>query len=398
MRTSLCVLLTLGTASVARAQAPVTVPVAPVPPAAVTPAAVTPVAGMPVAAAPAGPPRQVALVVGISSYERMPGELAREAPRADAARVAAALEQVGGYERVRLLTDASATRENVLSVLTEQVSHDVGPADTFLLYFVGHGIGADVGDPRLFTYDTDPESLPTTSLSVAELSSRIAESVKAAHHVILTDAAFDGQFRSLALLGPTANDWPALGPSTMVLSSTAPRQTAGVGVFARALLEGLNGKADANGDRVLTSGELSRWLVVSVPDVTGQKQLPTVQGRHDPDIVVAQLPAPAPVLGAAAPGARPDAAAVAAPRVRVDRAKFVLRGGSGTVTCAGAEPVACDPSCYAWDVPAGPCDVRMQADGKDYVGTVDMRYRGAYTCAVYQGAVQCAAPPPPIGP
>jgi hypothetical protein len=40
----------------------------------------------------------------------------------------------------------------------------------------------------------------------------------------------------------------------------------------------------------------------------------------------------------------------------------------------------------------------MQADGKDYVGTVDMRYRGAYTCAVYQGAVQCAAPPPPIGP
>ncbi|MEN9786118.1 MAG: hypothetical protein RLZZ299_1382 [Pseudomonadota bacterium] len=402
MRPILSLLLLLGLAAHARAEDVAGAVAVPPGPQAVPPSTTTSsTAGVPTAAltaAPQGPARRIALVVGISSYERLPGELAREAPRADAARVAAALEQAGGYARVRLLTDASATRDNILSVIADQVARDVAPSDTFLLYFVGHGIGADVGDPRLFTYDTDPENLPGTSLSVSDLAARIAESVKAAHHVVLTDAAFDGQFRSLALLGPTANDWPALGPSTMVLSSTAPRQTAGVGVFARALLEGINGKADANGDRILTSGELSRWLVVSVPDVTGQKQLPTVQGRHDPDIVVAQLPPPAPVLGASAPPARLDLAAVAASRVRIDRAKFILRGGAGNVTCAGATPVTCDPSCYAWDIPAGPCDIRMQVDGKDYAGTVEARYRGSYTCAVYQGAVQCAAPPPPIGP
>ncbi len=347
--------------------------------------------------------RRVALVIGISSYERLPGELARDAPRADAARVAAALEQAGGYSRVRLLTDATATHENILAVLREQISKEVDDDDIFLLYFAGHGLGADYGDPRLLAYDTDPDALEATSFSVRELAAHIEEWVPAGRYVVLTDAAFEGQMAGLALLGPTGNDWPQFKKPSFVLSSAAPRQTAGRGVFARALIEGINGRADVNGDRGITASELNGWLVLAVPEVTGGKQLPTVQGNYDPSIEVARRPTVAAVApDAATPIASSGTAAVGTQSrtsVRVDKAKFVFSGGSEpTVQCAGGPAVACDPSCYVWDFESGPCRVAFDQDGREVSGEVDVRYRGAYTCGAYMGALQCSSPPPPTAP
>ncbi len=333
-------------------------------------------------AAPAPEPRRIALVVGIGSFEKLPVELARDAPRSDAARVAAALETQGTYHRVRLLTDASATRENIASVLRDQVATEVGPNDTFLLYFASHGIGADFGEPRLLTYESDPEDINNTTLSVAEFAAQVKDVVHAGHTIILTDAAFEGQLNGLALLGPTANDWPNLGATSFVMSSAAPRQTAGVGVFARALIEGLDGRADTNADRKVTSGELSRWMVLAVPDVTGGKQFPTVQSSYDPDLVVSVAPAP-------------DAGQ---PKPTIDKAKFVFTGVTAPVVTCGEQHVVCDPSCYTWDFTSGACTVTGSAGGKDLTGTVDVRYRGAYTCAPFQGALECSSPPPPRGP
>jgi hypothetical protein len=333
-------------------------------------------------AAPAQEPRRIALVVGIGSFEKLPAELARDAPRSDAARVAAALETQGTYARVRLLTDASATRENIASVLRNQIATEVGPNDTFLLYFASHGIGADFGEPRLLTYESDPEDLSATSLGVAEFAAQVKDVVRAGHTIILTDAAFEGQLNGLALLGPTANDWPNLGDTSFVMSSAAPRQTAGVGVFARALIEGLQGRADTNVDRKVTSGELSRWMVLAVPDVTGGKQFPTVQSSYDPDLVVAVAPAP-------------DAGQ---PRPQIDKAKFVFTGVSEPVVTCGPQRVSCDPSCYTWDFTSGACSVSGLVDGKELAGSIEVRYRGAYTCAPFQGRLECSSPPPPRGP
>jgi hypothetical protein len=273
--------------------------------------------------------RRIALVIGVSSYPQLPPELSLDTPRAEAARIAAALEQGAGFDEVRLLTDASASTANVLEVLRQEVSKDVQWRDLFLLYFVGHGLGADFGEPRLLFYDTDPDNLEGTSLPIRELADVLQKHVPASRYVVVTDAAFNGTLNGVALLGPTGNDWPLLGSQSFAMSSAAPHQVATPGVFSRAFVAGAVDRA--------------------------------------------ALPA-------------------------VDKAKFVFQSGEHPeVLCTGmtvAQP--CDPSCYLWEVPVGPCEVRVSSGGEPITGSVNLLYRGAYTCGLYQGALQCSLPPPPL--
>jgi len=338
-------------------------------------------------------PRRVALVIGLSSYERLPAELGIDTARADAARIAAALEQSAGFDQVRLLTDASATFGNVQSVLREQVSKEVAYRDLFLLYFVGHGVGGDYGEPRLLFYDTDPDALETTSLTAVELGAQLQKWVPASRYMVVTDASHEGTLNGLALLGPTGNDWPSLGQKSFILSSAAPRQVVRPGVFAKSFIEGMSGDADSNGDGVVSGSELNGYLVVSVPNATDGAQLPTVQGKYDPNLELAKKRVAAPMAAAAV---APVPVAPAAPAVRIEKAKFVFTGGSAPkVQCVEAPLTTCDPSCYVWDFQAGPCKVSMQVEGRELTGEVDVLYRGAYTCGVFRDSLQCSSPPPP---
>lgn len=334
-------------------------------------------------------PKRIALVIGISSYARLAPELQLDSARTDAARVAAALEQAAGFDQVRLLTDASATMENVQAVLKEQVSKEVAWRDTFMVYFVGHGVGGDFGEPRLLFYDTDPDALETTSLTVPAIADMLQKFVPASRYIVITDAAHDGQLNGLALLGPTGNDWPVLGQKSFVLSSAAPRQAVKPGVFAKSFIEGMSGAADSNGDGSVSGSELNGYLVVAVPNATAGAQLPTVQGKYDPSLELASRKKGTAVATTAA-------AAVPVSDVRVEKAKFIFQGGgSPRVQCVQANPVVCDPSCYVWDVPAGPCKVSMTVEGRELTGEASVLYKGAYTCGVYRDVVQCSSPPPP---
>ena len=46
----------------------------------------------------------------------------------------------------------------------------------------------------------------------------------------------------------------------------------GHGAFTKALLEGLQGKADLNGDGVVETAELATWIVQRVRELTGGDQ------------------------------------------------------------------------------------------------------------------------------
>ncbi len=336
---------------------------------------------------------RVALVIGISSYERLPKDIALDTARSEAVNLAQSLERDGGYDKVRLLTDASATVKNLDSALREQIPADVGPNDSFLLYFVGHGVGADFGEPRILLYDTDPDALDATSMSLATLSALVEKYVHCKGFVVAFDAAHTGTLNNLALLGPTGDDWPGRGRSSLVVSAAAPRQTGRPGIFAGAFLDGVAGRADDNHDGLVTGSELNNYLVRVVPDSTSGTQTPTVNSTYDPTLVVSAVKV-AQAAQAVAEG--PGAPAPVMSNVRVDKAKFVFQGGTHqSVTCSSAPPVACDPACYVWDVPAGTCTVSMSVNGEDVSGDVSVLYRGAYTCGTFQGGLRCSSPPPP---
>ncbi len=332
--------------------------------------------------------KRVALVIGISSYEKLPAELQLDSARTEAARVAAALEQGAGFDAVRLLTDASATTANLQEVLKNQVAKEVVWRDLFLIYFVGQGMGSDFGDPRLLMYDTDPERLEATSITVKDIATMLQKDVPASRYVVITDAANVGELNGLALLGPTGNDWPQIGNQSFILSSAGPRQVTQPGVFSKAFVEAISGQADTNGDKRVSGSELNNYLVVSVPNATGGKQLPTVQSSYTPSLELTSSKRVEQALAAVIPTAA---------AVRVDKAKFVFQGGvSQRVQCPTMQaPISCDPSCYVWEVESGPCQVSMTSNGTEMTGEVNLQYRGAYTCGAFQGGLTCSSPPPP---
>ena len=330
------------------------------------------------------PPRRVAIVVGVSSYEKLPAELQLDTPRTEAARVAAALEQSAGYDEVRLLTDASATMGNISAVMQEELSKTVTWKDLFLFYFVGHGVGGDFGDPRLMFYDSDPEAMDTTSLAVKDLAANLQKWVPSSRYVIVTDAAHDQSLNGLVLLGPTGNDFPVIGQQSFILSSAGPRQAAQAGIFSKSFIEGLSGQADTNADGVITGSELNTFLILAVPNATGGRQLPTVQSKYDPGIEI---------VDRRKEHAAEVAVAASLPSHRVDKAKFVLPPGTAQkVQCRDTQPVACDPSCYLFDVLAGPCQVSATIEGQDYRANVDLLARGLYRCEMTSNGFGCVAP------
>ena len=64
------------------------------------------------------------------------------------------------------------------------------------------------------------------------------------------------------------------------------------GVFTYYLLEGLGGKADFDGDGVITLDEIYRYVSVKVPQATGQDQHPVKKGEMTGEIILGVVKEP----------------------------------------------------------------------------------------------------------
>lgn len=314
-------------------------------------------AGLAGSTAEAAPPRRVALVVAVGDYARLPEALDLAHARADAEELARVLREDGGYE-VQEFLDRFATRSAVQSFLSDVLPGMVGPEDTLLVYFGGHGLGADFDDPRMLLYDADPADLAGTALAVAEVAERL-RSLEVGALVVITDTAHPGALEGLALQGPHAKSWPELPSDTLLLSATSPRETVPDGVFVPVLTRALRGAADYDQDRQVTAAELVRLLVEQVPLQSGGAAHPVEAGGHGPNLVVA------PVQGVPLPPGVLDAPTLSTRRkvgLGVLGGAALLAGGSTTAWLAG-RPLA--PVVFHEEAPGA---------GQDY-GTTWDRYR-----------------------
>ncbi|HJN73338.1 MAG TPA: caspase family protein [Myxococcota bacterium] len=354
--------------------------------------------------------RRYAVVVGISTYESLPAELMLPAAHGDAARVALALREEANYDDVRLITDSEATKERLERLFREELAPLVTYRDTVLVYFVGQGVGADFDDPYLLTYDTSADDLPGTSLSVSALGESLPEWLQAGSYALVTDAAHGASLGDLALVGPVASSWPDV-PNTYHLSATSLGETGFSEVFAKHFIDAITGGADTTRDNVITPAELYRYLVIAVPRDTGSRQNPSQAGHHDHDLALSTgiqfkdtlgeggepmllvvketVEVPSEVIVIREHG---DTTEVL-PTHTVDKVKFVMKGlASPTVTCRDAAPLVCDPTCYAREVKAGPCQVTGFDGTLKLKGSVFVAARGVYECEPVDGVVECSSP------
>jgi hypothetical protein len=231
----------------------------------------------PEVSAPTQAGRTFVLVIGVDDYEdaRLPDLRFAEADaRALAGFYTTHPRSPADPDRVLSLLGRAATRAAALQAIRHQlVQRATEATDVAVLYFAGHGF-ADSADTYLACADTTLAALPETSISLAALQTSW-DRIRAGTKVLITDACHAGALANLRGVGGVRTVLPArpaggrVGTVSIVASGenelSAEDPELGRGVFTAALVNGLSGDADRDGDRVVSLGELAGYLRDEVP-------------------------------------------------------------------------------------------------------------------------------------
>jgi uncharacterized caspase-like protein/tetratricopeptide (TPR) repeat protein len=251
-----------------------------------------------------------AVVIGESSYKNLAPEQQLKYAHRDAQSFADFLKSPngGGFpaSQLKLLVNQDATISSIRSALGTILPRSAEPDDVVVIFFAGHGVVENNSEGYLMAYDSDPQNLYATALSVAEVDRIVTERLKARTVILIADACHSGR------LGLTSRDASAdgvlvnryldeigksgkgvfrlLAARADQLSYEDARWGGGHGVFTHYLLEGLKGKADRDKDSVVRAAELLEYLSEVVPNETASKQIPRAAGSIDARLPLAVLP------------------------------------------------------------------------------------------------------------
>ncbi|MCX6367477.1 MAG: SUMF1/EgtB/PvdO family nonheme iron enzyme [Armatimonadetes bacterium] len=268
--------------------------------------------------------KSFALLIGVEQYDSP--DIARlNFAVTDVTAVGTALRESLGFGTVRLLTSDTTdarlkpTNVNVFKAL-DNLATEIGPEDTFVLYFSGHGFSKE-GQNFLGSINADPSSVETLSISsvpVATLQSKLKK-IKAKQVILIMDACRndpeagkgegDNKLTSdfAKTLGVVARAGGGEGSASAVLFACSEGERAfeepsfGHSVFTKFLLEGLSGKAASlslEDVTAYTAGEVKKWA-----KERGKKQTPDYARNGTGKLVfstkVIAAAEPAPIVEAA---------------------------------------------------------------------------------------------------
>jgi len=239
--------------------------------------------------------QKFALVVGISRYKNnLRGIPNLKYADEDARAIYEFLQKPtgGGFarENMLLLQNEQASTANIREALTHFVTR-ASETDLLLIFFAGHGAPDPLYPQNLYviTYDTSVEAMEQTGLPMAILRRFVEQNVRSKRVVLLFDACHSAGLSSEGtrdLANNLANlylqnllyqeEGRAIITSSDVneASRESQRWGNGHGVFTYYLLEGLKGSADTNGDRLVSVGELFRYVQEKVRFDTKFQQNP----------------------------------------------------------------------------------------------------------------------------
>lgn len=242
--------------------------------------------------------RLFAVVIGISHYAKGGDEQINDLQYADrdAKAVLDFLKTPAGGgvadQDALLLLNGDATTESVRHALFNFLTKPQ-EQDTVVIYIAGHG-APDPLDPRnlyFMTADSKPDDMGATAFPMFELQDVFERVLKAKRVITFADTCHSygfsgaragaGSRRTNNLINQYLQRYASKGQRAVITASDISESSFedakwgdGHGVFTYFLLQGLEGKADANHDGVVTAGELFAYLKQSVPQATGGKQNP----------------------------------------------------------------------------------------------------------------------------
>ena len=194
-------------------------------------------------------------------------------------------------ERIALLLDEEATRENILAQ-TQRMLWQADENDVIIFYFSGHGL-----QDQFLPIDFDGYH---NRLQHQDIRTIMAKS-EAKHKIVLADACFSGSLmRSKTPHGGADHRYfnafeASEGGIAFFLSSTEDEESMEDnhikgGVFTHFLLEGMRGKADTYPrDGLVTISELFPYVRKKVTRYTAHRQTPVLLGKYADDLPMSAL-------------------------------------------------------------------------------------------------------------
>ncbi len=242
-----------------------------------------------------------AVVIGIENYREglAPASHAEDDARAFAAYVERTLNVPPSH--IKTLVGERASRADIASALEEWLPRNaVKPGGKVYVFFSGHGApDVESGDAYLVPYDADPAYLKTRGYAIQKLY-KMLDTLPEQQSLVFLDACFSGSGDRSVLAAGTRPLVPVKTPQAakgiISLAASQASQTTGAsersahGLFTHHLLAGMQGKADANGDKSVTIQELAGYITTRVEEearLQNREQTPslTVPGGVDPSSV-----------------------------------------------------------------------------------------------------------------
>ena len=211
--------------------------------------------GTPRQAAVPGGPRVFAVMVGISEYGGYASDLAYTAD--DAVKLAQDLRREGLLNPASVvITDADATVAGVKAAFA-RVAAQAGPDDIFLFFYSGHG-SQNRGAVNAFELDGMTETIVMVDgeITDAEMAEMFGQ-VRARMSIIVLDSCFSGGFARNVVSRPGVI---GLFSSEEDLTSQVAIKFQAGGYLSHFVRQGLGGQANADGDDMITAGELTQYV------------------------------------------------------------------------------------------------------------------------------------------
>ena len=242
-------------------------------------------------------PRGYALVIGISTYQKLDPSQNLLFPESDAEAIYRVLigPEGGAFpaENVHLLKGSQATLASTRRELEVWLPSVAKPQDRVVVYFAGHGFVKN-GRGYLAPWDIDLARPETSGYPMDLLGDVLARRVSAHWKVLLTDACHSGKINPETSDESVDAQFAKLPKDFLTLTTTTareksyedPKLSTGFGLFTYFLVQGWQGNADNDPcDGLITASELVEYVRSNVVRYARDRNLfqtPRENGDYEP--------------------------------------------------------------------------------------------------------------------
>jgi uncharacterized caspase-like protein len=261
--------------------------------------------------------RKYAVLIGISEYFFNDAGLRNLNYADDDARSIAEFLKTpkgGGFSNsdIKLLLNKDATLSSVRGALQETFKK-ARAEDLIFIFIAGHGAPDPLATQNIYFLlaDTKVVDMARTGFLMSDLKSMLDTEVYAERVVVMIDTCHSAGVNQKAKTLVTGRDlvqesdennisnfyltkqlFSETGRAILTSSdvnevSQESSKWGDHGVFTWALLDGLNGKADLNGDKLITTGEIFQYTRANVQKATEFKQNPRALPGTNKDLTLA---------------------------------------------------------------------------------------------------------------